>query len=249
MIRRIFLAVVKLGLFLTALGAAVALSAWFTISWVTEEREVVEVPDLTGLDTRSALSLVNDVGLILVTEDPEQSQYHENIPRDHIVRQVPSSGTRLKAGRRVRVALSLGPHAAFVPQTQGRQVSDAQIRLNDSGLKAGHLVYIHSSEAPENVVIDQQPSEEAGIGDGVVNLLVSAGRREPVYVMPDLIGRNVELGRLSLEQRGFKVKVDYETYPGLPEGTIVRQKPLGGHRLRGREIAWLWASRGGVGSY
>jgi serine/threonine-protein kinase len=241
----VLVALMKLALFLTALGVAVALSAWFTIEWVTEEKEVVVVPDLLGLDTRTALGRVNDVGLILVTEDPEQSQYNDRIPRDHIVRQVPSPGTRLKTGRRVRVALSLGPHASSVPLVQGRQVSEAQIRLNDGGLRVGDLVYVHSSEAPENVVIDQEPSQEAGIHDGVVNLLVSAGRREPVYVMPDLINRNVELGRAFLEERGFKVKVDYESYPGLPEGTIVRQKPLGGHPLRGRDIAWLWASRGG----
>ena len=175
MLKRFLIGSFKLIVFGIALAGAAGLAFWFTIQRAQDEREVVEVPELYGLDTRQALSEVNQVGLRLVIEDDSKSQYDAHVPLNAILRQDPAAGTRLKADRRVRVTLSLGPHDLYVPRVVGEPVSDAQVQLHESGLTVGALVYIKSRTASENSVIDQQPSPEDSAQDGVVNLLVSAG--------------------------------------------------------------------------
>jgi len=243
-IKRLAVSLAKLAGFIIVLAVASWLAFWLTIRAATEEKEIVTVPDLRALDTRTALERVNSVGLRLVIQDDAKSQYDASVPRNHVLRQDPPPGTRLKADRRVSVVLSLGPHDRYVPNVVGEAVSEAQLRLHESGLTVGDLVYVSSARVAENAVIAQEPTSVAEASDGIVDLLVSSGQSERVWVMPDLIGRGVTRIEAYLQLRQLRVKIEYEDYTGMPQGTIIRQKPRAGHPLRGRDVVWLWVASG-----
>jgi beta-lactam-binding protein with PASTA domain len=63
-----------------------------------------------------------------------------------------------------------------------------------------------------------------------VDVLLTRGSVETVWVMPDLIGRDFERVRLAFETRGFRIGgVKEQYYEGAAAGTILRQFPLGGY--------------------
>ena len=85
----------------------VMLSAWLTVILVIRGREVL-TPDLVGLETREALSLLQQEGLNLQVLEGK-SQYSEEVPSGRVLKQIPEAGSWLKKSRKVKVILSLGP--------------------------------------------------------------------------------------------------------------------------------------------
>ena len=62
-----------------------------------------------------------------------------------------------------------------------------------------------------------------------VALLIGVAPPPAEYVMPDLIDRPFDRVRPALESRGLHVStVKYEAYPGIADGTVIRQYPLRG---------------------
>src|SRR5262249_8930366 len=151
-----------------------------------DEKRVVTVPDLHGLDTTEALRKVNEVGLRLAVDDAAKSPYDASVPFNHIVRQDPAAGTQIKTDRKVRVLLSLGAHNLYVPQVVGLTASAAQIKLHEAGITVGDLVYARNAKIPEGTVVAQEATGDGG----TVNMLVSGGTLPAVYVTPDLIGKS-----------------------------------------------------------
>ena len=62
--------------------------------------------------------------------------------------------------------------------------------------------------------------------------------------MPDLIGVNADRAAALLRTRGFRVAVVGEQpYPGVPPGTVIRQRPSGGFQVALGESISLEVSR------
>jgi len=233
---------VKFFLILGALAAVVGIAFLLTLRFATTV-ESVAVPDLVGLDPPTAIRALNPLGLGIQFEEDEKNAFDDEIPAGHVLRQTPAPGTFLKKSRKVKVSLSLGSRRLFVPRVVGEPVTTAQVRIQEAGLGVGDLVYVSSYMVPENVVIDQEPVRLDESVASSVSLLVSSGRPPGVYVMPDLIGKPQLRLQALLELSGYRVKVQSEVYEGIPEGRIVRQKPLAGYSIRAGDPVWLWVSQ------
>jgi beta-lactam-binding protein with PASTA domain len=62
--------------------------------------------------------------------------------------------------------------------------------------------------------------------------------------MPDLIDRPLDTVRPALESRGLNVSnVKFESYPGIADGIIIRQFPLRGASVSGRDPITVVVSR------
>jgi len=241
-VMRYLWALAKIGATLIALAAVAAVAGYITIQVVTG-KESVEVPDLTGIEMSEALRQLDEVGLRLQLEEEDPSGFDDVVPAGHVLRQHPAAGSYLKRDRKVRAVLSLGPRDVYVPRVVGEDVTTAQRRLQDAGLKLGDIVYVDHPLVPENVVVDQEPSRVSTGSDGRINLLVSSGGGDDAFVMPDLLGARAALVGAVLERRGFRLLTETEPYDGIPPGTIVRQKPLAGSQIRAGGTIWVWASR------
>lgn len=81
-------------------------------------------------------------------------EYDEDVPEGHILRQVPSVGTRMSAEDRITLYVSLGPkiNKVKVPRIIGKTESDATIALYESGLTPGDIERRESSEAKGTVI-------------------------------------------------------------------------------------------------
>ncbi len=236
---RLFRGLILLG----GLVVIALLSAWLTVILVIRGREVL-TPDLVGLESREALTLVQQVGLNLHIMETKP-QYSEQVPAGRILRQIPIAGSWLKKDRKVKVVLSLGPQRLSVPDLSQNTVQHTRIMINQSGFNMGGVAYAWWDGVPKNRIVAQEPSANLEEYSGRrVNLLVSRGTREQDWVMPDLIGLRQEPVRRQLESTGFRLElVKYAVYEGLERGVIVDQSPPAGYPVTLRRIIELTVNR------
>ena len=117
----------------------------------------------------------------------------------------------------------------------------ARVLLERSGLRAAGITHAPSDQVGEGLVVATDPPAETVLRRGApVGLLVSSGSGPRYYVMPDLLGREINGAMRQLESFGFKIAVP----PGSPPmGTIVMQLPAPGSRIAPGDAITLQATR------
>ncbi|HEX9638778.1 MAG TPA: PASTA domain-containing protein [Acidobacteriota bacterium] len=213
-----------------ALILTAGLAAWIAMALVVVE-PALTVPDLRRLAPEQARARLRALGLDLQVAAEVHS---DSVPRGQIVVHEPEAGAPLKPGRAVRVQVSRGAARLQVPRLVGESLRQARLVLTHSGLKLGDIAQVHSPNRPAGTVLAQEPPGEAQTEpEDRVDLVVSLGRAETGYVMPDLIDRPFEPIARFLRARGFVLeRVNRRGYPGLPPGVVIRQYPEPGFRLR-----------------
>ncbi|WP_435736197.1 Stk1 family PASTA domain-containing Ser/Thr kinase [Cellulosimicrobium sp. PMB13] len=111
----------------------------------------VVVPQVTGSEKDSAVRTLEDAGLVVdVTEE-----YSESVAAGLVVRQSPEQGTDAVRTDTVSVVVSLGPPLVEVPNTNTRNVADAEKLLKDAGFEV-EIRYPQGIH-PLNIVYAQDP--------------------------------------------------------------------------------------------
>src|SRR6185312_12018739 len=113
-----FLRFVLLALILVSVAMVSALTA---MRFAIHGREVA-VPKLVGLTQAAAEQQANSNGLIL---EVENRFYSADVPSGRLLSQSPSAGSLVRRGWKVRVAESLGPQKAEVPDLVGQSARAA----------------------------------------------------------------------------------------------------------------------------
>ena len=235
--RRIFRLVV-LGLILVLVAFVSALTA---MRFAIHGREVA-VPQLAGKTTAEADALLSSLGL---TIEVGNRFYSPGIREGGIVSQIPQAGTKVRRGWRVRVALSLGPQRAAVPNVLGQSGRAAEINVQRRGLELGNVAIVHLPQFPADQVIAQSPPPNStGMSSPKVNLLVTAPAEAQPYIMPDFVGRSAADARRAIEAAGLRAvraadssssaNTASSTDPNSPaawSGYVVHQTPAAGERV------------------
>jgi serine/threonine-protein kinase len=197
---------------------------------------VTSVPDLKGLERDQASALLRDHGLeVSVREEP---RYDEEVPQNHIVLQRPRAGSLVKRGSVVEIVASLGQQLVEVPDLEGQALQAAQVTLNAAGLTLGRTLNVYSQVGQAGTVTAQVPAAGTRVSrSATVDLFLSLQGRDETFLMPDLAYRRFSDIEQYFRQRGIRLgSVKFEAYEGIPPGTVLRQHPLPGHRLRKQDI-------------
>jgi eukaryotic-like serine/threonine-protein kinase len=232
-----------LGIFayLSLLLVLFGLSSYFWFTFFVRGRSV-ETPRLVGRSVAEARAVASDLGLILVVDNSEDRNSDE-VMRDAVVWQHRSPGRLVKRGTRLRVGQSLGPLVLTVPDLEGQSPRTALLRLTQRNLQLGRVAYAPVRDG-EGIVAEDPPKGTTVKAQTPVSLLVAVPPQPPTWVMPDLINRRLERVRPLFETRGFVISnIRYESYPGISDGTIIRQFPLPGGPVSERDPITLVVTR------
>lgn len=217
-------------------------SSYFWFTFFVKGRSL-PTPNLIGKSVQEARAIATDLGVELQV-DTEHRRNSDKVPLGHVVWQNRSPGATnfIKRGSAIKVELSAGPLVLRVPDFAGSTPGTGMLRLGQQNLKLGHLSYVGTvatgilaADPPKGTVVPPQTA---------VSLLVAVPPAPPQFVMPDLIDRPLEQVRPALEARGLTVStVKYEAYPGIADGIIIRQYPLRGAPVSGRDPISVVVSR------
>ena len=218
----------RLALLVFILGAAAFLSAITAIRFAVQGREV-EVPALVGLKAGDAQAKLTERRLGFRIAD----RIYSELPADHVVRQSPPAGTRVKARQRAHVVLSLGPRKLPIPKLEGMSFRVARIELLRSGLQLGAVSGVHLREVEPDFVVRQSPRPgDVGSGSPRVNMLVALGEPPVFYVMPDLVGLPLNEAQRQITAAGLRLaSLRIAAAPGSPQNTVLQQTPARGTRI------------------
>ena len=201
----------------------------------------VAVPKVVGMALRDAEKTAADQGLQV---DVENRFYSSEIPEGRIVTQLPAPGTLVRRGWRLRVAQSLGPQRAVIPDLLGESGRAAEMNARRRGLEVGATVVAHiPGLPPDHVVAQSPPASAVGVATPKINLLVNAGAEEQSYIMPDFVGHHLAEASSAIEQAGLRLGdvTDVEA-PG-DHSIILKQSPPPGQRVTPGAVVTFEISR------
>ena len=123
-------------------------------SVISRGGKMVTVPNLRGRSLVDATAKLSDVDLKI-------SEVHQivddEVAADHIVRTVPTSGTRVKRKSEVILFVSKGKKEVTVPRVIGRSLSRARMMIENAGLVVGNVRYEVSTEFNIGIIMSQSP--------------------------------------------------------------------------------------------
>ena len=209
---------------------------------ITLSGEMVTIPDLIG---KTFEEVKEDLSKKKISVVQSGYQLHQRIERGKIIYQDPAEGSKLKLNGVVKVILSSGRERVTVPRLVGKMEQTVTPFLRESGLRKGKISHIYTPKQSAGRIVAQFPPPETEVGrESRVSLLVSQGRNEETYLMPDLLGLKAERVIAWLENLEFRVGPTRRgIYEGLEPGIIIYQNPPQGFPIKKRTLITLEVSK------
>ena len=201
-----------------------------------------QVPNIVGYDEATARDILKERGLELTIEE---WQFDENIPEGRIISQNPEEGTKVKTDSKVYVIISSGAKMITVPNVVNLSKRNAEIELENKGLKIGQIEYINSDIA-SGYVVKQEPTAFQDVPEGTeVKLYVSQGPEETSTVVGKYTGISESIAVEMIKNDNLEVGNVYREYNGqYNKGIVFKQSPQQGANVeQGRKVD-LWISLG-----
>jgi eukaryotic-like serine/threonine-protein kinase len=184
----------------------------------------VEVPNVVGSDRPAAELALRRAGFEI-----ETNTRNDDEPRNTVIGQDPSGGSRAEEGSTVTLTISEGPAVSRVPGVNGLTFRSARARLERAGFEVERRDQA-SDTVERGRVISSTPAEGAEAERGsTVTLVVSTGAEQ--VTVPDVVGSTEDEARSRLGDEGLRVTVRREASQDEEPGTVLRQDPAAGEKV------------------
>ncbi|HEX3018924.1 MAG TPA: PASTA domain-containing protein [Chitinispirillaceae bacterium] len=193
-------------------------------------RDVVEVPDVKGMEYEKAREKFYKAGLLTEIRSKE---YDNQVPDLCVISQFPENGEKVKKGRKVALIISKGKEIAVIPDVRNLSERQARIELKKNGFTLGNIKKIFSEERAVDMVIDAFPASGTTTSRELeVDLYVSKGPKPTHTEMPNLAGESIGSAKKLIEDSGLVLgKIEYKNNPALLPGTIISQSIAPGAKV------------------
>lgn len=229
------------GLLVIAGMAVAAAAGMYGIMLYTIRGHEVVVPDLSRMTQEEAEAVATKLELRV---EVAGTRVEPRVAAGRIFEQEPPAGATTRPGRTVKVMVSLPEAALEVPSLVGQPLRKAQLLLEQMGLRLGDTAYAPSYDVAVDMVLSQRPAGGARRQKGdAVDLLVSHGARDRVYVMPALLGLDASKAGTMLQDAGIRVGLTRREAPDGASGTVLAQQPPEGFPVRQRQSVQLVVAR------
>ncbi len=217
------------------------------IRFIFVKKEIV-LPDFTNKQLYNAQKEAQDLGCHLYIAD---LAYTMDKDAGIVISQRIKPGTVVAKSRSIPVNVSLGPEKAFLIDYTGHSYYEALNNLKMKGFSPGEITEVYSSYFLPGQVIAQHPSAGQEINKNTpVNLLVSMGKKNKRYILPDLIGRDFFEVQYILDSMNVYIdEIHYKEVKGFPEDIVVNQNPVSGTLVHEGDYISLYLNKRGITDY
>ncbi|WP_124109582.1 protein kinase domain-containing protein [Kocuria rhizophila] len=178
------------------------------------------VPPVAGQDAASAERTLNAAGISNVGVSTTPSR---EAPEGTVISTDPGATATVRGIEQVTLVVSSGPAQVDVPALTGMSADDAEAAVSAAGLGLGGVTREYSTQ-PAGTVLSQSPEAGSRVDEGTqVSLTVATD--SPQGPVPNVVGKDVETARATLEEQGYTVQVDSPV--GSHLNRVVRQREDG----------------------
>ena len=207
-------------------------SVFFTMSFLIKGDEI-KTPDFIGKSLKEAYEIASSEGIYLKKKKGNFSKDDQPLT---VIDQFPTVGSKIKGKSTVIIFVTSDLIEVDVPDLSGYNLKRSVEMLEKKGLKKGYVSYIEAEDVPVDFVIAQSYPFGVNVPEGTeIDILVSRGKKEKSFIMPDIIGMKAADVLFFFEKKGLKIsKITDVPYPGLESGIIIRQFPSSGHWINAK---------------
>ncbi len=204
-----------------------------------------EVVNLPNLIDKTFDEVKSDLTEKKITVVHGGYQLHQRIEKGKIIYQDPPANTRLKLNSVVKVILSSGKEKVVVPRLVNKMEQSVNPLLREADLRKGKISHIYTPKHAAGRIVSQYPPADVEVGrESRVSFLVSQGKNEDIFIMPDLLGLRAEPVIELLESLEFRVgDTRRAPYGELEAGIIIHQTPQQGFPIKKRTLITLEVSK------
>ncbi|HEY9085414.1 MAG TPA: Stk1 family PASTA domain-containing Ser/Thr kinase [Candidatus Tyrphobacter sp.] len=163
-------------------------------------------------------------------------QKYDNAPKNSVIDEHPSAGSRVREGSTITLIVSNGPEPMLLPNFVGMPVDRAQAIAARLGVTLDTSQQVVIPGQPSNTIASQDPGAGQSIVHGAV-VRVAVNTFSPVVqpnagaaVVPSVAGSSYADAVAKLQQAGFEVYVQYSVQPAA-NGTVIGEQPDGGAQV------------------
>ncbi len=190
----------------------------------------VELPDIEYIAFEEAKETLEENGFKIVIEG---EKYDATFPESTVVFQNPRPFSHVKKGRRIYLTLSAGERMVPVPRVIGMSEKDAIFKLEEAGLQLGEVFYEYNYKLNGVVCNQAYPEGTEIVAKDPVDITVSLGPLPAHFIVPDLVGKDVEIAKKMVLRAGLRVGIiRYEMRDDFVPDTVIRQSIQAGEEVR-----------------
>lgn len=207
-------------------------SILLTMNYLIKGKEV-KAPNFFGKSLNEAYAMAKEHGIYLKKISGRFDKRYKPLT---VIDQFPGPGVRVKEKSFVKIFITSEVLEIRVPDLAGYSLRECEKILKDNDLRKGYVSYMNAEDVPLDFIIDQSfPAGSKVPQSTEVDLLVSQGRRETSYMMPDLIGMRSEDVVYLFESQGLRItNINKTSYPRLEPDIVTNQIPAPGFRINAR---------------
>lgn len=226
-----------LKLFIFAFLFVCAFALGFILIFLFSSSSSIFAPSVVGKSVEEAEVIAKTNNLkIKIQEERFDTKNEKGI----IIRQTPNAGMSVKKGQTLYVIVSKGLERVILSDFTEQTLRNAQIAISQSGLKLKGVSFISSNQNPETVIAHYPPYSAIVPKESDCFLLLSQGGKRPLFVMPDLKGKEAKDVTRFLGEYGIQCYVENNV---SGEGKIFRQRPLPGFPVDSSVTVFLGVER------
>ena len=156
---------------------------------ISKGAQNILMPNLAALTEQQARMIIEENGL---SRGRLSHTYNSRAQRDHVIVQVPASGTMITREAKVDILVSLGPRPVkyVMPDLSGQSLDQAAIMIENANLTVGNIRSRYDKKKARNSIIQQEPSSGYSVNESSpVHLVInrpsgnadSDRRHHPLY--------------------------------------------------------------------
>lgn len=187
---------------------------------------IVTVPDTVNTSYEEAVAVLQGLGLYV---DISDKKFDQDIPKGFIISQSTESGISVKEGFTISLTVSNGPITTKVPNLLQKELSEAQLILENNQLTIGAIEYVNN-DLPKGYILEQDPRPgTTAAQESTVNLTVSEGKIVETVILPSILGKTLESARSALNPLSVYIgNTSYNYSDEYTVDTIMSQSKRGG---------------------
>ncbi|HOK41657.1 MAG TPA: PASTA domain-containing protein [bacterium] len=191
--------------------------------------KTVKIPDVQNLQVKQAQQILEKKNLKYIIEYKPSTK----IKKDFVIYQYPEPEFKVKEGREIVLVVSSGQIIIEIPDFKNlplvealRIIGKLKEKYENVNFRVVNNSYIYSNIVPADYIIAQTPLPNTKLSDDVkISFLISKGEKNNIYIMPDLIGKNIDKIKRIFSKIGLNYNVYEKVSTDYEENAIISQSP------------------------